>query len=985
MAEKNGQKDWMIENWEKNAMTPREMYNASQNIAKARKQAEGLPLFGNGYIGNLVGGAGSSFLRGLADTAGFLNLNNAENVLGSGADYIEERLPTPKPAAWTWDYLSSPEGWARGIGNVGGSIASIALPAGGIALKAPNLLTKAAQGLSAFTRGGIGLDTAKGLILGGFTVPTEAAMEGRNFEKNAIAAGMTPEEARQKSWDVFWRNMGILGLSNTIQGGLFSKVFGKGNTLKGRLGAGAAEVGMQTEEEFLQEAAQNELRGKPYTYNPFNLGNPKYPEQNQAALEGFMGIAPLTALGGVGGYGYHKYFGKDEEQEFEKLPAGAFEGQYWRKQHDGVKYEGAQPQTMKAIDTLGKWFYEKTGAPLIVTSVTDGGSHKDGEHSHYNGWKVDVNDFGSGMEGAITTEDGKKGWLADEFIKYGQSLGLGMNWENDHIDVAVDGTQWDGLSEIKNFGGFKYSATESKSAPMTKEEFFAAVASQESGGDYNAENGRTGAFGKYQIMPENWASWAEEAGLSPDAPKTPENQEIIAKFKLGQYFDKYGAEGALVAWYAGEQNGQRWKDGKADAIGANGNHYSWDAPQGNGNEPSVREYVQQTLGRINSNPQNYNIESPVEETAETSTETETEKQRPYFVDEIIKDLFSKKIEPNFKVESQDKLTQAVYEDFIFDKLQDTESKSFFEEHPELFDNDNKFVDNAKNRETVAEQFGADTINDFGQKLVADRIAAIRNIQSPTEHFTTSETTGKDDVKIFHSELAELPPKQTQKEIVNLAYRYGGTPDKKGTAFNFSNDEDRAAFMQEAENFIQNPVPSNAPPKNSKAIEEILAQNATTFNPFKINPVTKNIITQFAQQKYEKRNTPEGRAEFKQNFKGMFKDGTFQNTAANREKLAEIYSDELQNFGQNELDKQIAEYQNWTQQTAQSQFETLQEKIEPARIKLEEAIAAGNADAVKKYGAEYQALGDQLREIQAQLQQPPFQPAENISQVQTELQ
>ena len=983
MAEEN--KSWLEEAIGSQVMSPEKAYQMSQNIAKARKQAEGLPLFGNGYRGNLVGGAGSAFLRTTGDALGFLNLNNAEKVLNSGADYIEERLPTPKPAAWTWDYLSSPEGWARGIGNVGGSIASIALPAGGIALKAPNLLTKAAQGLSAFTRGGIGLDTAKGLILGGLTVPTEAAMEGNEGGKAALAAGMTPEEARQKSWDVFWRNMGILGLSNTIQGGLYSKVFGKGNTLKGRLGAGAAEVGMQTEEEFLQEAAQNEAFGKPYTYNPFNLGNPKYPEQNQAALEGFMGIAPLTALGGVGGYGYHKHFGKDEEQEFEKLPAGAFEGQYWRKQHDGVKYEGAQPQTMKAIDALGKWFYEKTGAPLIVTSVTDGTSHTDGEHSHYNGWKVDVNDYGSGIEGAITTEDGKKGWLADEFIKYGQSLGLGMNWENDHIDVAVDSTQWDGLSDIKNFGGFKYSATEneseSKSTPMTKEEFFAAVASQESGGDYNAENGRTGAFGKYQIMPENWASWAEEAGLSPDAPKTPENQEIIAKFKLGQYFDKYGAEGALVAWYAGEQNGQRWKDGKADAIGANGNHYSWDAPQGKGNEPSVREYVQQTLGRINSNPQNSNIESPVEENAETTAETEN--QRPYFVDEIIKDLFSKKIEPNFKVESQDKLTQAVYEDFVFDKLQDTDSANFFEAHPELFNQEKQFISNAKNRETVTEQFGADTINDFGQKLVADRIAAIRNIQSPTEHFTTSETTGKDNVKIFHSELAELPPKRTQKEIVNLAYRYGGTPDKKGNAFNFSNDEDRAAFMQEAENFIQNPVPSNAPPKNSKFLEEILVQdNAPTFNPFKVNPVTKNIVTQFARQKYEKRNTPEGRAEFKQNFKGMFKDGTFQNTAANREKLAEIYSDELQTFGQNELDKQIAAYQNWQQQTAQSQLETLQEKIDPARIKLE-GNSRRKCCAVKKYGAEYKALGDQLQAIQAQLQTSPVQSVENIQPEQTE--
>ena len=60
---------------------------------------------------------------------------------------------------------------------------------------------------------------------------------------------------------------------------------------------------------------------------------------------------------------------------------------------------------------------------------------------------------------------------------------------------------------------------------------------------------------------------------------------------IADIFDKYGAEGALVAWYSGEQNAKRWVDGEADAIGENGQHYSWDAKQGNGDEPSIREYV----------------------------------------------------------------------------------------------------------------------------------------------------------------------------------------------------------------------------------------------------------------------------------------------------------------------------------------------------------------------------------------------------------
>ena len=162
-------------------------------------------------------------------------------------------------------------------------------------------------------------------------------------------------------------------------------------------------------------------------------------------------------------------------------------------------------------------------------------------------------------------------------------------WEGNHFNEAKAleyVNELYGPNVTKRIGG----------AIKNKEDFFAAVAGQESGGNYNAQNGRTGAFGKYQIMPENWPSWAQEAGLSADAPQTPENQEIVAKYKLGQYYDELGPEGALVAWYAGYRNGERWRDGEADAIGEGG-HYSWDARQGNGDEPSIREYVQQALGR----------------------------------------------------------------------------------------------------------------------------------------------------------------------------------------------------------------------------------------------------------------------------------------------------------------------------------------------------------------------------------------------------
>lgn len=636
-------------------------------------------------------------------------------------------------------------------------------------------------------------------------------MEGESWRRNAVANGMNPEEANRKSWGVFAMNAPFLMGSNAVQWGLLPKLG------KGKIWAGASELAAQANEEGIQEGIGNVMSGKPASINPVDwFTDPKYESQGQAAKEGVAGFA-LPILAGMAGGAIRDRYSKNkgDEKSEEQLPPGSFEGKYWRKQHDGVKYEGAKPQTMATIDALGKFYYEKTGTPLIVTSVVDGDKHADGKHSHYNGWKVDVNDWGSGTEGALTTEDGRKGWLADEFIKYGQSLGLGMNWEGDHIDVAVDGTQWKGEHKGKNFGGFNIADTDSDEktpAEMTKEEFFDAVAGQESGGNYNAENTRTGAFGKYQIMPENWSSWAEEAGLNPYAPMTPENQERVAQFKLGQYFDRYGAEGALAAWYAGEQNGQRWAEGKEDAIGANGRHYSWDARQGNGDEPSIREYIQQALGRIGVKTQK--IQPADKKTsdekfvdAETPAEFEESQdgERSYAVDDVIKNLLSNDVKPAFEIDKPEKpLNRAVFDDFVADKLNDTESdfKDFIGRHPELFDADTVNFKNSKGaRKIIAEEFG-DELEDFGQKHVAERIAAIKNIQTPQksiDEFTNEEL--RDGVKNLMSKYAA----EQNPAYLDLSEAVA------------SNDTDKMREFLKAENYKLPPM-ETAPESNFKVSE-----------------------------------------------------------------------------------------------------------------------------------------------------------------------
>jgi hypothetical protein len=144
---------------------------------------------------------------------------------------------------------------------------------------------------------------------------------------------------------------------------------------------------------------------------------------------------------------------------------------------------------------------------------------------------------------------------------------------------------------------------------ITVDSLKAAIMGQESGGNANAVNSRTGAYGLFQIMPDNWDSWSTEAGIPGADMSDPEAQKKVAAFKMGQYAERFGVDGAIVAWYAGEANGQRWKDGAPDAIGDSGGHYSWDAKQGNGDEPSIREYLESVKGRLGSGTHE---ETPVE-------------------------------------------------------------------------------------------------------------------------------------------------------------------------------------------------------------------------------------------------------------------------------------------------------------------------------------------------------------------------------------
>jgi hypothetical protein len=98
--------------------------------------------------------------------------------------------------------------------------------------------------------------------------------------------------------------------------------------------------------------------------------------------------------------------------------------------------------------------------------------------------------------------------------------------------------------------------------PATFDRFVNGIAHNETGGERNPYGSvvSTGTghrvFGKYQVYDENIPKWTQEALGHPLTPQqflaSPEAQEATARYKLGEYVDKYGYHGAARAWLAGE-------------------------------------------------------------------------------------------------------------------------------------------------------------------------------------------------------------------------------------------------------------------------------------------------------------------------------------------------------------------------------------------------------------------------------------------------
>jgi hypothetical protein len=97
--------------------------------------------------------------------------------------------------------------------------------------------------------------------------------------------------------------------------------------------------------------------------------------------------------------------------------------------------------------------------------------------------------------------------------------------------------------------------------PPQLSRFMQAVAQVESHGNHAALNSKSGAYGRYQIMPDNWRAWARRYLGNANAAPTPPNQERVARAKMAELYRWLGSwERVSYWWLTGSSRTSAWSD-----------------------------------------------------------------------------------------------------------------------------------------------------------------------------------------------------------------------------------------------------------------------------------------------------------------------------------------------------------------------------------------------------------------------------------------
>jgi hypothetical protein len=103
--------------------------------------------------------------------------------------------------------------------------------------------------------------------------------------------------------------------------------------------------------------------------------------------------------------------------------------------------------------------------------------------------------------------------------------------------------------------------------PPGLDKFMTAIGRVESGGNHKAVNEISGAFGRYQILPQNWRAWAKRYLGNANAKPTAANQDKVARAKMRSLYRWLGNWRRVSYWWlTGSSRTSSWSKAATNYV-----------------------------------------------------------------------------------------------------------------------------------------------------------------------------------------------------------------------------------------------------------------------------------------------------------------------------------------------------------------------------------------------------------------------------------
>lgn len=136
----------------------------------------------------------------------------------------------------------------------------------------------------------------------------------------------------------------------------------------------------------------------------------------------------LELFGGGGGSQVETSQPEDDGYSYTDLDMSHMQSNH-PEDPERTRLTGFQPQAIHGLNKIADYIHSTYGVPLMITGGTESRYHAQGNYSHENGWKADID-----VHGMLPSNE-----AGQSFINFCHQNGWSVNFEDDHWDIDFSG------------------------------------------------------------------------------------------------------------------------------------------------------------------------------------------------------------------------------------------------------------------------------------------------------------------------------------------------------------------------------------------------------------------------------------------------------------------------------------------------------------------------------------------------------------------